>query len=335
MVLTRKNRKITGFIGATSFGLTSPLAAFQNSHFVNTPDTFYLGGLRVPAQPHTYDGCCSVPHVGVRGQQTLAALLSTRARRFCPAAPSLEARISCWLRYMELADSFRIYEMSPTVGDAMLPAAALPTDAEWEYIFDFSNRVQLPPEDLLAVAATAQQRFIEFISGKRWTLRFEVFTPQRAGLPEDWDIDIQDASTELIAIFPVLVACYIVPEGATLVLEQPDIGLNPKQQALVAELLVIIATERRVNIVFHSHSEALLTRLQWAVAEKHIATEDVQLYSVVQEEYKLNAIALKMDTYGNIHNFPPRLFHSEMEDLLRITRAHMRADKETPCASNR
>ena len=75
---------------------------------------------------------------------------------------------------------------------------------------------------------------------------------------------------------PVLVYCYYVPVG--LILGQPGVPLHPMAQAQLADLLIEVVNERKLQVLVESHSEHLLTRLQRRIAEKQIPEENVALY---------------------------------------------------------
>ena len=49
---------------------------------------------------------------------------------------------------------------------------------------------------------------------------------------------ITDVGFGVSQILPVLVLCYYVPEGSTIILEQPEIHLHPSVQAGLADVLI-------------------------------------------------------------------------------------------------
>ena len=62
-------------------------------------------------------------------------------------------------------------------------------------------------------------------------------------------------------VLPVLVLCYYVPEGSTIILEQPELHLHPSVQAGLADVFIDVIKHRNVQILLESHSEHLLRRL--------------------------------------------------------------------------
>ncbi len=91
---------------------------------------------------------------------------------------------------------------------------------------------------------------------------------------------VTDVGFGVSQVLPVLTICYYVPEGSTIVLEQPEIHLHPSVQAGLADVFIDAWRTRNVQIVVESHSEHLLRRLQRRIAEGEgdLNPEDVALY---------------------------------------------------------
>jgi predicted ATPase len=78
---------------------------------------------------------------------------------------------------------------------------------------------------------------------------------------------ITDVGFGISQILPVLALCYYVPEGSTVVLEQPEIHLHPSVQSGLADVFIEVIKTRSIQIILESHSEHLLRRLQRRIAE--------------------------------------------------------------------
>ena len=103
-------------------------------------------------------------------------------------------------------------------------------------------------------------------------------------------INIGGGFTELL---PVLMLCYCVPEGSTLILEHPGSLLHPMVQSQLADLLIEVVNERNLQILVESHSEHLLNRLQRRIAEEKISVEKTALYFCRNDEGVSNIERLK------------------------------------------
>ncbi len=143
------------------------------------------------------------------------------------------------------------------------------------------------------------------------------------------EVTLADMGHGVSDLFPLLVHCCYVPEGSTLILEQPGIHLHPKAQADFADLLIEAITERNLQILIESHSEHLLTRLQLHIAEQKIAASDTALYFCENESGVSTIKSLGVDELGNITNWPPDFFGNVRGDLVKMTREQMKRQKET------
>jgi predicted ATPase len=135
---------------------------------------------------------------------------------------------------------------------------------------------------------------------------------------------ITDVGFGISQILPVLTICYYVPEGSTVLLEQPEIHLHPAVQSGLADVFIDVMKRRRVQLVVESHSEHLLRRLQRRMAEERIAPDEVALYFAREEQGVSRLCPLDVDEFGNIRNWPPNFFGDEMGDLAAMAEAAMR-----------
>ncbi|MYH82908.1 DUF3696 domain-containing protein [Candidatus Poribacteria bacterium] len=158
------------------------------------------------------------------------------------------------------------------------------------------------------------------------------FILERTGPPSEknYDVRIQkrehgtkvtlaDIGYGLSQFLPVLVLCYYAPAGSTLILEQPDIHLHPKVQSQLADLLIEVVTERKLQILVESHSEHLLTRFQRRVAEKQISQDDTALYFCRNNHGFSTIEPLEVNEFGEIKNWPENFFGDVMGDMFAMT----------------
>ena len=136
-------------------------------------------------------------------------------------------------------------------------------------------------------------------------------------------VPLVDMGYGLSQFLPVLVLCYYVQEGSTLILEQPGIHLHPKVQSQLADLLIEVVTERNLQVIVESHSEHLLVRLQRRIAEGKISKDKIGLYSCNNDGAKgvSKCKELYVDRVGNIRNWPENFFGDVMGDMFAITDA--------------
>ena len=110
--------------------------------------------------------------------------------------------------------------------------------------------------------------------------------------------------------------CYYVPEGSTIILEQPELHLHPSVQAGLADVFIDVIKNRNVQILLESHSEHLLRRLQRRLAEEQIGNDDIALYFCENEEGESTLTRLETDMFGAIKNWPQDFFGDITGDVV-------------------
>ena len=117
---------------------------------------------------------------------------------------------------------------------------------------------------------------------------------------------LTDVGFGVSQVLPAIVLLHCAPEGSTVLLEQPEIHLHPLAQAGLADVIINAATHRKIQVIFESHSEHLLLRLQRRVAEQEIESKDVALYFCDVSRSASRVESLDLDIFGNIQNWPDR-----------------------------
>ena len=139
---------------------------------------------------------------------------------------------------------------------------------------------------------------------------------------------LTDVGFGVSQVLPALVLLYYVPEGSTVLMEQPEIHLHPSVQSGLADVMLNVAEARDVQIIVESHSEHLLRRLQRRVAEQEASPEDVKLYFVSSERGVARASDLELNELGEIENWPEHFFGDEMGEIAAITKASLKRRME-------
>lgn len=132
---------------------------------------------------------------------------------------------------------------------------------------------------------------------------------------------LPDVGFGVSQVLPVIVLCYYVPEGSTILLEQPEIHLHPMVQRGLADVFIDVAKKRKVQIIVESHSEHMLRRLQRRVAEEKLSKDEAALYFCSAKNGASELSDLKLNLLGDIENWPPDFFGNEMEDIAAMAKA--------------
>ncbi|MBI5360852.1 MAG: DUF3696 domain-containing protein [Planctomycetes bacterium] len=138
---------------------------------------------------------------------------------------------------------------------------------------------------------------------------------------------ITDVGFGVSQILPVLVLCFYVPEGSTIILEQPEIHLHPSVQAGLADVFIDAVKRKNIQIIFESHSEHLLRRIQRRVAENKISNEKIALYFCEMAGSHSELSALDLEKSGNIINWPKDFFGDEFGELAATVKAGIERQK--------
>ncbi len=135
------------------------------------------------------------------------------------------------------------------------------------------------------------------------------------------EVSLTDVGFGVSQVLPVLVLCYYVPEGTTVILEQPEIHLHPSAQSELADVLINVVKNRKLQIIVESHSEHLLRRLQRRIAEGKFPATDAALYFCEMQNGASRATELQVGDDGFIKNWPNDFFGDEMGEVAAIAEA--------------
>jgi len=146
--------------------------------------------------------------------------------------------------------------------------------------------------------------------------------------PQSPDVLITDVGFGVSQILPAIVLCYYAPEGSIIILEQPEIHLHPAVQAGLADVFIDAVKTRRIQVVFESHSEHLLKRLQRRIAEQEITPDATALYFCETNNGASSLTPLDVDLYGTILNWPEDFFGNQFEEMALTTKAAIQRKKD-------
>jgi predicted ATPase len=142
-------------------------------------------------------------------------------------------------------------------------------------------------------------------------------------------VKLTDVGFGVSQLLPVLVQCFYAPAHSTVLMEQPEIHLHPSVQANLGDLLLAATTAREdgaprgLQLIVESHSEHLLRRILRRVAEEQIDESDVALYFCQAGEGGSTIERLRVDSFGDIHNWPEDFFGDELEDVAAQAQARI------------
>ncbi|MGA9875166.1 MAG: AAA family ATPase [Solirubrobacteraceae bacterium] len=137
-----------------------------------------------------------------------------------------------------------------------------------------------------------------------------------------------DTGVGLSQVLPLVVQGLVAESGEWLIIEQPEVHLNPRLQAALADLFASIA-ERGVNLVIESHSEHLLMRLRRLVAERRGDHPAVGLYFLEQSSGISHVREVPLEGDGRIdpEAWPREFFEDSLRESMRLAQAQAKNRK--------
>lgn len=135
---------------------------------------------------------------------------------------------------------------------------------------------------------------------------------------------LTDVGFGVSQILPALVLLYYVPEGSTVLMEQPEIHLHPSVQSGLADVILKVAQTRQLQVIVESHSEHLLRRFQRRVADQTCSSDLIKLYFCDCMDGESKLVDLELDVFGEIQNWPDNFFGDEMTEIAETRKAVLR-----------
>lgn len=135
------------------------------------------------------------------------------------------------------------------------------------------------------------------------------------------EVKITDVGFGVSQVLPALTQPFYCPPNSTVWMEQPEIHLHPKVQAELADVFISTTKahengkERNVQLIVETHSEHFLNRIQRRVAEGELNAHDVSIYFCHKTDSGAELEPLRLNTFGEIENWPDNFFGDEMADI--------------------
>ena len=130
------------------------------------------------------------------------------------------------------------------------------------------------------------------------------------------EVPLTDVGFGVSQVLPALVLLFYVPEGSTVLMEQPEIHLHPSVQSGLADAIINAARTRNVQVIVESHSEHLMRRFQRRVAEDaNGEMPEVKLYFTSMTGRTAQLSDLMLNEFGEIQNWPENFFGDELGEI--------------------
>ncbi len=120
----------------------------------------------------------------------------------------------------------------------------------------------------------------------------------------------------------VLIICLMAKKGDLVLLENPEVQLHPKTQALLGVFLTFIAS-KGIQLIIETHCEHLINKIAYQIYEEKINAEDVIIHykPSVSESFQ----TLTIDENGKFNDvdkkvigFPSGFFDATLKELMEM-----------------
>lgn len=152
---------------------------------------------------------------------------------------------------------------------------------------------------------------------------------------------ITDVGFGFSQILPILVQLAVMPEDATLLIEQPELHLHPSAQTKLASIFAEAANSKK-RVVIETHSEHLLRGLQVCVSNSaakkgpvtfRLKHSDVSINYIPRHPEKVKSI--RLDEYGELtEEWPSGFFDEAYNSSLKLLNNKFEALNSVPKTEN-
>jgi predicted ATPase len=118
-------------------------------------------------------------------------------------------------------------------------------------------------------------------------------------------VNYRDVGCGTSQILPIIVQSLMDKNESLVILEQPEAHLHPKAQAELADFFIKTASENK-RFLIETHSDYLIERLRYYVANKQLRPEDLFIYYVGQNPTSASAEVsrIQISSDGQYLNLP-------------------------------
>lgn len=161
----------------------------------------------------------------------------------------------------------------------------------------------------------------KFLTGLEESNQINVDSPSRQGYPLNvGERTLANIGFGASQILPVIGICLDARPGTLILLEQPELHLNPGMQQKLADFLLYMARTGR-QIIVETHSEYLITRLRRNAAS---TPDDHKYFTVIYVERNIETgtsyRTVSVDDQGDFSEWPKGFFDHVAEDLRVLMR---------------
>lgn len=197
-----------------------------------------------------------------------------------------------------------------------------------EYCFDYflTNRATIISKELIADTSSetfehqVNHWFHKIIGGKieieniKNTDQLKVLFKGK----NNTSVRTKNIGAGLSYLVTIIIVCLAINPTETIIIENPEIHLHPKAQAILTEFLVFIANANR-QVIVETHSDHIFNGIRTALAQKKLNQEDATInFLTLNDACCTENAVIEIAERGKILNAPDDLFDQFEIDLDRM-----------------
>lgn len=141
------------------------------------------------------------------------------------------------------------------------------------------------------------------------------------------NVNLADAGFGVSQVLPIIVEFLISPSNATILIEQPEIHLHPKAQAIMGELLADVVKGNKRKLIIETHSDLILSRVCTMIAQKKINLNNVAIYYFDPRINGTKILKIGINKNGQYEKFPEGFFEERYEEAMKRVKINKEVDK--------
>lgn len=118
-------------------------------------------------------------------------------------------------------------------------------------------------------------------------------------------------------VFPIVVAAFCIPQGGTLILENPEVHLHPQAQSELAQFLAQLSASN-VQVIIETHSDHIINGIRLFSKSTVLSADHIAINSIGKTEGVRDVKLIKVDSDGNLSDFHEGFFDQAEKDLLQL-----------------
>ncbi len=123
-----------------------------------------------------------------------------------------------------------------------------------------------------------------------------------------------DVGFGISQILPIIVES-LISKNRVICVEQPEIHIHPKLQAIFGSFLVDCIKQKN-QFIIETHSEHILLRLKKLIREKKLSNNDVSVIYILKTENGSKCLQIRMDSQGDfLDEWPNGFFEEGYEEV--------------------